>query len=205
MLKIVLFLIVIIGFLTTVLMYVFWSKKKCGSTNNGHTKTLQYKGLILFDIDGTLTVNGQDNEEIVQACIDSDFAVGICTAGSVYTMQNLLSYPWMPRNLYNFINKHNDITFNNVAGGVLMGKLNPNSYLKLPNHHPGYLKGFAMVETGKALGITKPECIILCDDQESYLQHALKYNSRLNVVCVNGADCGEKLTVAAVKAAMNKC
>ena len=93
-----------------------------------------------------------------------------------------------------------------VTAGILIGKLNPNAYLKLPNHHPGYLKGFAMEETGKALGITKPQCIILCDDQVSYLQNALKYNQQLNVVCVNGNNCGDnKLTVDVVKAAMRKC
>ena len=204
--KILLFLIIIITGLVTsaVLLYIIWPKRKSKPINEKYIETSEYKGLVFFDIDGTLAVDGQDNESIVQACIDYGFAVGICTAGRVYTMQNLLSYHWMPRNLYDFIRKHNDITFSNVASGVLMGKLNPNAYSILPNQHPGYLKGFAMIETGKAIGITKPESIILCDDQESYLQNALNYNPQLNVVCVNGENCYKNLTVASVKEAMKK-
>ena len=72
--RLVFLIVIIIGLLTAVLLYVFWSKKKGGSTNGGHSKTSQYKGLVLFDIDGTLAVGGQDNKRIVQACIDSGFA-----------------------------------------------------------------------------------------------------------------------------------
>lgn len=181
-------------------MLVFCPRKKNKSLRSAEKR---YRGLVLFDIDGTLVV-GRDNEAVVQACIDNNFAVGICTAGRGYTMKNLLFFHWMPHNLYEFIRKHNDITFNNVADGVLMGKLNPNAYLKLNNHNPGYLKGFAMVQTGKSLGITNPKCIILCDDQQSYLDGARQFNPHLNLVCT-GDNCGGNLTVTAVTAAMKKC
>ena len=163
----------------------------------------KYRGLVLFDIDGTLST-GKDNSNVVQKCIDNGFAVGICTAGRIYTIDNILSYDWMPHNLYKFIRKHDDITFNNVASGILLGKKNITAYLDLPNYHPGFLKGFAMIETGKALGIIDPNCIILCDDQKSYIHNVLKYNPYLNVVC-SGEDCNGQLTVDSVMSAINKC
>lgn len=163
----------------------------------------KYRGLVLFDIDGTLST-GKDNSNVVQACINNGFAVGICTAGRIYTMDNILSYNWMPHNLYKFIRKYDDITFNNVGSGILLGKKNIKAYLELPNYHPGFLKGFAMIETGKALGITNPNCIILCDDQKSYILNVIKYNPYLNVVCC-GENCGGNLTVDSVMSAMNKC
>ena len=50
-----------------------------------------YKGLCLFDIDGTLTT-GYDNEKSVDICLKAGYAVGISTAGSMYHPNNLLSF-----------------------------------------------------------------------------------------------------------------
>ena len=92
-----------------VLFVIYWNstnKQKVTQKNDIKlSKPLKhvYKGLVLFDLDGTLAVEDNENEAIVQACLDNNFAVGISTAGSIYTMNNLLSYGWMPRNLYNFI------------------------------------------------------------------------------------------------------
>ena len=173
--------------------------------NNKDNFTKNYKGLVLFDIDGTLTSNtAENNYSIVQACIDNSFAVGICTAGSVYSMENILSYKWMPRNLYDFILKEDTITFNNVGSKILLGKPNELSYSKLSNQHPGFLKGFALEKTANALGITNPKCMILCDDDIGYIQNFLQYDPNLNVVC-SGVSCGgfeAKLNIDDVKNAM---
>jgi hypothetical protein len=169
-----------------------------------------YKGLVLFDIDGTLTGGNtvETNSSIVQACIDNSFAVGICTAGSKYSMENILSYTdWMPKNLYDFIIKHDNVTFNNVASKILMGKPDDESYSELPDQHPGFLKGFALEKTANALGITNPKCMILCDDDSGYITHFLSYNPDLNVVC-SGVSCGgiqARLNIEDVKNAMSKC
>ena len=75
-----------------------WYSKDKFQMNHLHNK---YKGLVLFDIDDTLTT-GLDNYNVVQYCIDEGWAVGICTAGSIYNMDNLKKYPynrWMPSNL----------------------------------------------------------------------------------------------------------
>lgn len=173
--------------------------------NNKDNFTKNYKGLVLFDIDGTLTSNtAENNYSIVQACIDNSFAVGICTAGSVYSMENILSYKWMPRNLYDFILKEDTITFNNVGSKILLGKPNELSYSKLSNQHPGFLKGFALEKTANALGITNPKCMILCDDDIGYIQNFLQYDPNLNVVC-SGVSCGglgARLNIDDVKNAM---
>ena len=173
--------------------------------NNKDNFTKNYKGLVLFDIDGTLTSNSaQNNYSIVQACIDNSFAVGICTAGSVYSMENILSYNWMPRNLYDFIVKEDKITFNNVGSKILLGKPNELSYSKLSNQHPGFLKGFALEKTANALGITSPKSMILCDDDIGYIQNFREYNPNLTVVC-SGVSCGgfeAKLNIDDVKNAM---
>jgi hypothetical protein len=173
--------------------------------NNKDNFTKNYKGLVLFDIDGTLTSNtAQNNYLIVQACIDNSFAVGICTAGSVYSMENILSYNWMPKNLYDFIVKEDKITFNNVGSKILLGKPNKLSYSKLSNQHPGFLKGFALEKTANALGITNPKCMILCDDDIGFIQNFKKYNPNLNVVC-SGVSCGglgARLNIDDVKNAM---
>jgi len=169
-----------------------------------------YKGLVLFDIDGTLAVKDNENEAVVQACLDNNFGVGISTAGSVYTMDNLLSFTWMPSNLYNFIKDHNNLSFNNVGSGILNGKYSPGKYeqfYKKPNSqneflkHFGYLKGYSMQETGKIFGITDPRRIILCDDQTTFLQGAYDYNPNFTLLC-SGENCGQKLTVQSIKKAM---
>ena len=173
--------------------------------NNKDNFSNNYKGLVLFDIDGTLTSNSaQNNYSIVQACIDNSFAVGICTAGSVYSMENILSYNWMPKNLYDFIVKEDKITFNNVGSKILMGKPNQLSYSNLYNQHPGFLKGFALEKTANALGITNPKRMILCDDDIGFIEHFLRYNPNLTVVC-SGVSCGgfgARLNIDDVKNAM---
>lgn len=181
-----------------------------GTGSGSGTGNKIYKGLVLFDVDGTLASvnNVETNYSIVQACIDNSFAVGICTAGSGYSMDNILSYTnWMPRNLYDFIIKEGNITFNNVGSKILMGKPDEGAYSKLSVQHPGFLKGFALEKTANALGIVNPKCMILCDDDKGYIKEFLNYNSNLNVVC-SGVSCGgpaARLNITDVKNAMKKC
>ena len=98
----------------------------------GMPKNKNFKGLILFDIDGTLTT-GIENEKVVDMCIKKGYAVGICTAGSMYKMENLKSFNWMPYNLWDFIRQHDDVTFNNVASNIIAGKKRPSDILKTWN------------------------------------------------------------------------
>ena len=151
----------------------------------------RHAGLILFDIDGTLTT-GTENEKVVQHYIDKGYAVGIATAGAIYSPKNLLSYDWMPRNLYDWMKAHKFNTFNNVGSYILNGKYDPDSYLKSmtlkPVHifWPGWSKGLAMERTGKLYGTTN---VTLFDNDPSYIEGVHKYNKNLKVICA-GYPCG---------------
>ena len=161
----------------------------------------KFKGLILFDIDGTLTT-GTENDKVVDMCIKKGYAVGICTAGSMYKMENLKSFRWMPHNLWNFIREHDDITFNNVASNIIAGKLDPIVYSKLgiidKTNNLGIIlgirKGFALKYTGNKLGITNSKKLLLCDDDSFFIKGINNYDSDLITIC-SGANCGGHLTV----------
>jgi len=150
-----------------------------------------YNGLILFDIDGTLTT-GTENEKVVQYYIDKGYAVGIATAGAIYSPKNLLGYDWMPRNLYDWMKANKFNTFNNVGSYILKGKYDPESYSKSMSlkpssvFWPGWSKGMAMESTGKLYETTN---IILFDNDPSYIDGVHKYNKNLRVICA-GYPCG---------------
>lgn len=162
-----------------------------------------YKGLCLFDIDGTLTT-GRDNERVVQYCLDRGYAVGIATAGGIYRPSNLMSYPWMPRNLYEFMARNNFNTFNNVASGILLGRHDKDAYndtLRYKPPHvfwPGWFKGLALERTGKLYGIDDPSQLILFDNDPSFLKGVKHYNGNLTGVCA-GMPCNGVLTLDTVK------
>ena len=165
-------------------------------------KPIKYKGLCLFDIDGTLT-DGTENEAVVQYCIDKGYAVGIVTAGSIYHPNNLLSYNWMPINLYNFMKKNNFNTFNNVASGILLGKHNLKSYsialLSKPRNifWAGWLKGLALDETAKLYKLL-PNKIYIFDNDPDYLTGIKYYNNNFNCICA-GMPCNGILSLEHIK------
>ena len=74
------------------------------SPHNSPVHQKNWKGLCLFDIDGTLT-SGVNNYESIDLCIKAGYAVGITTAGAMYTPDNLRSFEWMPQNLHVFMQK----------------------------------------------------------------------------------------------------
>lgn len=168
------------------------------------------QGLVLFDIDGTLTPDrsGRKNALVVEACLRRNFAVGVCTAGSVYTMNNLQSYSWMPELLYRFIREYDNITFNNVASGYVAGKLDKEAYRAIDTfldseplpfrtqwehtgRHIGYKKGYALVQTAIALGLSEPQELFICDDEKTFLEGVKLYDDKLQTICC-GESCGER-------------
>ncbi len=162
-----------------------------------------YKGLCLFDIDGTLTT-GKENDQVVQYCLDRGYAVGIATAGRVYTPSNLMSYEWMPRNLYDFMERNNFDTFNNVASGILTGRHDSAAYTKTLGKKPsdvfwpGWFKGLALERTGLIYGIQEPDDLILFDNDPNFLMGVRYYNGNLRVICA-GMPCNGVLTLDTVK------
>jgi hypothetical protein len=156
-------------------------------TKEHYTKP-KYKGLVLFDIDGTLTT-GKENYAVVKYCIDNNYAVGISTAGGIYNMKNLQHYKWMPKNLLTFIKNNKNVTFNNVRSGYLAGEYNPDIYSKIYRkfnsytlEQYGYAKGLSMYHTMKALKLSKESKLILCDDLKEFIEGYLMFDKTYQYV-----------------------
>ena len=162
----------------------------------------RFRGLCMFDIDGTLTT-GRDNYNVVQACIDNGYAVGISTAGAMYHPGNLNTFQWMPSNLYNWMSLIGWITFSNVGSLMLMGKPNRDIFIQTAQragvsmHNWGWLKGLTMVHTAKALGLS-PNSVILFDNDPGYIKGVKQFNPNLRVVCA-GEPCGGVLDLGTVR------
>ena len=162
---------------------------------NERFKYKKYEGLVLFDIDGTLSVKSKDNNyKVVEYCLTKGYAVGISTAGSIYSMNNLMYFEWMPKNLYDFMKDNDSITFNNVRSMYVTGTYQPYSFNKIYNNSNlnimekfGYAKGFTMFKTAKLFGIVDPKKLILCDDMIPFISGYKIYNKHYNFVY-----CGDK-------------
>ena len=158
-----------------------------------------YNGIALFDIDGTLT-SGTDNYGVVKDFLDKGYAVGINTAGMIYSMYNIQKFPWMPSNLFTFMKNTNFITFNNIASGIVAGK--PNSYPKtlIETYKEkgmeyeeciGIAKGYAIIETSLNIGIYDMNKVVMFDDRINVLNGIKKYNNKINLYCA-GENCSLK-------------
>ena len=174
--------------------------------NNLHD-TANFKGVCLFDIDGTLST-GKDNERVVQYCLDKGYAVGISTAGSMYKPDNLMRFPWMPSNLFKFMAKYNFITFNNVASHVLAGKHDSAAYSSMLQDKPkdifwpGWLKALTLERSGQIFNINDQSSLILFDNDPSFIAGIKRYNPKFKVVCA-GMPCMGTLNVATVSRALS--
>jgi hypothetical protein len=189
-----LFLITFIGVFIIfigVIIFIAYSK----STEEKYDTAPKYKGLCIFDIDQTLTT-GTENYQVVQKCLDNNYAVGISTAGGMYKPENLPKFPWMPVNLYSFMKKIKFLTFNNVRNLIAAGEYDPNGYkeaFKIKQSW-GWLKGYSLVETAKALNITDLKKVILFDNDPGYIKGCKQYNPDINVIC-SGEPCGDVLSL----------
>ena len=172
---------------------------------HGRERLASFKGLCLFDIDGTLTT-GTENEAVVQYCLDQGYAVGIATAGSMYTPDDLRKWPWMPENLHQFMAQRGFDTFNNVASWILVGQPAQDQYARAlatkPANvfWPGWLKGLAMEKTAARYDLTNRD-VILFDNDPTFLEGVERYHRDLKAVCA-GPPCGPPLTLARVKQAL---
>jgi len=191
-----LFLITLYGFFVAVIiLLLFFAIKNKDYYTPVKIEQPKYKGMCIFDIDQTLTT-GVDNYQVVQKCIDNNYAVGISTAGGMYKPNNLFKFEWMPVNLYNFMEKTKFLTFNNVRNLIAAGEYDPVGYneaFKIKRSW-GWLKGYSLIETAKALNITNYKKIILFDNDPGYIEGCKQYNSDINVVC-SGHPCGDVLSI----------
>jgi hypothetical protein len=159
----------------------------------------KFDKLVLFDIDGTLT-HGYENTEMVDFYLKKNYAVGVCTAGIIYSPQNIHTFDWMPENLLTFMRKTNFITFNNVGSEIIAGEYIPGVFFdtdSLTQHYSsvhqriGSRKGYAAVSNAYRLGITDTTNIIMYDDMVDFLIGIRLYNKNIKLFCA-GADCGVK-------------
>jgi hypothetical protein len=189
-----LFLITLYGFFVGVIILLLFFIITRKEKDNYKSIQPKYKGMCIFDIDQTLTT-GTENYKVVQKCIDNNYAVGISTAGGMYKPSNLSKFEWMPINLYNFMENTKFITFNNVRNFIAAGQYDPIGYsevFKLKRSW-GWLKGYSLLETAKALNITDYKKIILFDNDPGYIEGCKQYNSDINIVC-SGEPCGDVLS-----------
>ena len=165
-------------------------------------KTENYNGLVLFDIDGTLTT-GTENESVVQYFLDRGYAVGISTAGAMYNPKNIMNFPWMPKNLWFFMVRNNFDTFNNVMSNILCGKFDPSTYnANMDNvsisNILGWKKGLSMKKTAEIYNITNPKQIILLDNDPDYISGVKYYNPNFSVICAGKPCSNENLSMKTI-------
>ena len=158
-------------------------------------KTRNYQGLVLFDIDGTLST-GTENEKVVQYFLNNNYAVGISTAGPMYNPKNILNFSWMPKNLGLFMVENNFATFNNVITHILCGKFDPTVYnTKIGDISiydiVGWNKGLSMKKTAELYNITDPKKIILFDNDPNIIRGGNKYNKEFSIICA-GQPCSNR-------------
>jgi hypothetical protein len=167
-----------------------------------------YKGICLFDIDGTLTT-GLNNYKSIDICLRRGYAVGISTAGSGYTIKNIQQFDWMPDNLYSFMRDRNFDTFNNVGSGVLGGVYNPKAYKKIKDLYSdrdivwGLLKGLSLENTATKYKIKDPKKMILFDNDPAFIEGLSIYNPNFTLICA-GNPCGNKMSPETVSYALDK-
>lgn len=156
-----------------------------------HGSVTHPAGICYFDIDDTLTSSKGDPNELVQQCLDNNFAIGIITASGrrvtdVCDGDNPKS-SWMPSLLCKQFNKNNSVMYNSkteVAGSSIFPEHYPN------NETHGFKKGFDMVYGKEKNYPNIPDkCVVLFDDSPCVIKDVKRYNPELETQCANKS-CG---------------
>jgi hypothetical protein len=199
------FIIASVVLVLTVFVIRYLMKKE--NMKISHIQKPKYKifeGLILFDIDGTLTT-GRENERVVQYCLDRGYAVGICTAGSMYNPGNLSRFEWMPRNLLRFMESTRFVTFNNIMNDIVGGESHNlddvrMKYADKGNLIYGILKGYSLEKNSEKLDLFDYSNLYLVDNDPGFIRGMQVYSvdGSLKPIC-GGAPCGNVLTLESIK------
>jgi hypothetical protein len=164
------------------------------------------KGICYFDVDGTLTTANGDKDEMMKACLDNNFDIGIITA-SPRTLDDscdgdISKVNWMPNSLCKKFNETGGRLFNSTVSVAGNSKL-PSNYPK--GYGPGYIKGFDMSFCRDSFYPQIPDkCLLLFDDDPDYLKGVKQFNPNLNVQCANTSCGGSKLDINVVKDAIDR-
>ena len=155
-----------------------------------HTHSV-IKGICYFDIDGTLISATGDRDEIIQVCLDNNFAVGIITA-SARKIDHICNgnkgrFNWMPDLLCKQFNENGGKMYNSVV--IVAGdSIFPGNYPH--GASPGYIKGFNMkYGRDKFYPHVPDNMVVLFDDQQPVLDGVKQFNPNFQTqnVCENGA------------------
>ena len=160
------------------------------------------KGICYFDIDNTLTTAKGDRDEMMQHCLDNNFAIGIITASGrniedVCEGNNPKEH-WMPRLLCEQFNRDGGKMFNStrvVAGSTIL----PSGYPSTGDQ--GHVKGFNMIHGKTVYPNVEDKCIVLFDDQQPVIDGVRRFNPALQTQCAHmSCGLGHVLDVETVKA-----
>jgi hypothetical protein len=180
-----------------ILLSVCFKKEK-------YTTNTTPKGIVFFDIDGTLT-HAIDKDRIIQVCLDYGFRVGIVSA-SFRSRDDACKQSWMPPKLCKLFSETDFELFNTL--------INMNGKLQFPQNYPykesyGYKKGFAMVYSRDHCVDTQniPDSrLILFDDDPGFIRDVKRFNPQLRVVCGGSACSGglSRLTPELVEGSLKR-
>lgn len=175
--------------------------------NNQNNESFNYenlvKGICYFDIDDTLTTAKGDPDDIIQTCLDHNFAVGIITA-SARTIDDICSGEskggrqnanWMSNKLCKQFRENNGKMFNSlvfVAGQDLESFIKEHNYGT--NLDYGHIKGLSMMRGKKLYPHLSYKDIVLFDDNSLVLQQVKEINPDLQVRCSHHKCGGSVLT-----------
>ena len=172
-------------------IYLYNIKKSVKKPVKTHLKNTKTKGICYFDIDGTLTTANGNRDLMVQECLDNNFDVGIITASnrkiSDMCSGNKANVDWMSDILCKKLNENGGKMYN--SRDIIAGEKNfPLNYPH--NKDPGYKKGFGMVYGRDKFYPDIPDkCVVLFDDDPSFIQGVKNYNKNLEIQCANNT-CG---------------
>lgn len=175
------------------------------------------KGICYFDIDDTLTTAKGDPDEIIQTCLDHNFAVGIITA-SARTIDDICSGEskggrqnanWMSNKLCKQFRENNGKLFNSL---VFVAGQDLESFIKEYNYGTnldyGHIKGLSMVKGKDLYPHLSYKDIVLFDDNSLVMEQVKQINPELQVVCshpkCNGTFLTKELVNKKIKSMINK-
>ena len=158
-------------------------------------KNKSTRGICYFDIDDTLTSAVGDRDDIIQECLDNNFAVGIITASGrkiddICSGDNAGGYQnatWMSNKLCKQFRENKGKLFNSFRS--------TDGKSVFPSDFPvgksyGYIKGYQM-KYGKDVNYPyiSDKCVVLFDDNPNVLEGVKDFNPELEVQCAN-KNCG---------------
>jgi hypothetical protein len=185
--KIILILPLVVLFIIYFITKVCFCKATSKATSKSTSKANNTKGICYFDIDGTLTTANGDRDEMIQECLNNNFAVGIITASPRKVIDicngDKAVDNWMSNLLCKQFQENNAKMYNSTT--QLAGSTSfPDGYNNIQNKNQGYVKGWQMkYGRDKFYKDIPDKCIVLFDDQQPVMDAVKDFDKNLEVQC----------------------